>query len=126
MKCQWKSTGAIQLQELYEKYGESKGLRILAFPSNQFGSQEPGSNEDIKKFAEGYNVTFDMFSKINVNGADAHPLWYDLQRVLKGSLWNAIKWNFSKFLINKDGTPVKRFAPNQEPKSIEKDLEKLW
>ncbi|CAI9739802.1 glutathione peroxidase-like [Octopus vulgaris] len=104
--------------------GNQKVSEFLHF--HRINLEEPGSNEDIKKFAEGYNVTFDMFSKINVNGADAHPLWYDLQRVLKGSLWNAIKWNFSKFLINKDGTPVKRFAPNQEPKSIEKDLEKLW
>ncbi|KAI4039232.1 glutathione peroxidase 4, partial [Homo sapiens] len=93
------------------------GLRILAFPCNQFGKQEPGSNEEIKEFAAGYNVKFDMFSKICVNGDDAHPLWkwMKIQPKGKGILGNAIKWNFTKFLIDKNGCVVKRYGPMEEP-----------
>uniref|UniRef100_K7EJ20 Glutathione peroxidase n=1 Tax=Homo sapiens TaxID=9606 RepID=K7EJ20_HUMAN len=87
-----------QLVDLHARYAEC-GLRILAFPCNQFGKQEPGSNEEIKEFAAGYNVKFDMFSKICVNGDDAHPLWkwMKIQPKGKGILGNAIKWNFTKF-----------------------------
>lgn len=116
-----------ELQALQEKYGETKGLRILAFPCNQFGSQEPGTNEEIKKFAtEKYNVTFDMFSKIDVNGKSAHPLWTFLKTEQKGFLTNNIKWNFTKFLINKEGIPVQRYSPQTKPSEIEKDLDKYW
>lgn len=115
-----------QLQELHTKYAESAGLRILAFPCNQFGSQEPGTNAEIKEFATSkYGVQFDLFSKINVNGNDAHPLYNFLKNKQSGFLVNAIKWNFTKFLINKDGVPVKRYAPNTEPLSIQKDLLKI-
>uniref|UniRef100_A0A2K5IJZ0 Glutathione peroxidase 4 n=1 Tax=Colobus angolensis palliatus TaxID=336983 RepID=A0A2K5IJZ0_COLAP len=112
-----------QLVDLHARYAEC-GLRILAFPCNQFGKQEPGSNEEIKEFAAGYNVKFDMFSKICVNGDDAHPLWkwMKIQPKGKGTLGNAIKWNFTKFLIDKNGCVVKRYGPMEEPLVIEKDL----
>ena len=116
-----------QLQALHAKYAESKGLRILAFPCNQFGSQEPWPEAEIKKFAtDKYGVQFDMFSKINVNGSEAHPLFKYLKHKQGGTLGDFIKWNFTKFLVNKEGIPVKRFAPNNDPNSIEKDFEKLW
>uniref|UniRef100_A0A8D2L939 Glutathione peroxidase n=1 Tax=Varanus komodoensis TaxID=61221 RepID=A0A8D2L939_VARKO len=112
-----------QFVELYSRYAE-KGLRILAFPCNQFGKQEPGTNEEIKAFAAGYGVTFDMFGKIEVNGDGAHPLWKWMKSQPKGrgSLGNAIKWNFTKFLINKEGQVVKRYSPMDDPQVIEKDL----
>lgn len=116
-----------QLQKLHEKYAEEKGLRILGFPCNQFGSQEPGSEEEIKKFAtERYGVKFDMFSKIEVNGNNAHPLYKYLKAKQGGTLGDFIKWNFTKFLVNKEGKPVKRYAPNTEPFSIEKDFSQYW
>lgn len=112
---------------MHEELAETKGLRILAFPCNQFGSQEPGTNEEIKAFATGkYGVQFDMFSKINVNGNDAIPLWKYLKNKQGGTLGDFIKWNFTKFLVDKNGQPVKRYAPNEEPFSIKKDLEKYW
>lgn len=116
-----------QLQALHDELAESKGLRILAFPCNQFGSQEPGTNEEIKEFAQGkYGAKFDLFAKIDVNGNNAHPLWKYLQTKQKGTMWNAIKWNFSKFLIDKNGQPVSRYAPNVEPNKIRKDFDKYW
>lgn len=115
-----------QLQELHEKYAESKGLRILAFPCNQFGNQEPGTEAEIKEFAKKFNVQFDMFSKVNVNGDQAHPLWKYLKHKQSGFLMDAIKWNFSKFLIDKDGQPVKRYAPTTDPLAIEPDLLKYF
>lgn len=114
-----------QLQELHSTYAE-KGLAILAFPCNQFGSQEPGSNEEVKKFAQDtFGVKFDMFSKINVNGGQAEPLYSYLKKVQGGTLGDFIKWNFSKFLTNKEGVPVKRYSPNTEPNSILKDIKGL-
>uniref|UniRef100_A0A9L0SR25 Glutathione peroxidase n=1 Tax=Equus caballus TaxID=9796 RepID=A0A9L0SR25_HORSE len=112
-----------QFVDLHARYAEC-GLRILAFPCNQFGRQEPGSNAEIKEFAAGYNVKFDMFSKICVNGDDAHPLWKWMKAQPKGRgmLGNAIKWNFTKFLIDKNGCVVKRYGPMEEPLVIEKDL----
>ena len=114
--------------ELDSHYYE-KGLRILAFPCNQFGGQEPGSNEKIKNFSQLQGVKFDMFSKIDVNGANAHPLFKFLQIQQPGTLTNAIKWNFAKFLCNKDGIPVKRYAPTTDPfdcvEDIEKELERI-
>jgi len=114
-----------QLQALHVKLAE-KGLAILAFPCNQFGSQEPGSNEQIKEFAqENYGAQFDLYSKIDVNGNKADPLYKFLKAKQKGTLGDFIKWNFSKFLVNKEGMPVKRYSPNTEPFSIEKDIEPL-
>lgn len=113
-----------QLVELYDKY-EEKGLRILAFPCNQFGNQEPGCNGDIKSnIVSKYGVKFDMFAKIEVNGDNADPLYKFLKSKQKGTLGNRIKWNFSKFLINKEGVPVKRYSPTTAPMSIVKDIEK--
>jgi len=112
---------------MYAELAESKGLRILAFPCNQFGSQEPGTDAEIKEFATSkYAVEFDMFSKINVNGSNADPLYNFLKSKQGGTLGNFIKWNFTKFVVNKDGKPVKRYAPNVEPFNIKKDLDPLW
>lgn len=112
---------------MYEELGESKGLRILAFPCNQFGNQEPGTNDEIKAFGrEGYGVTFDMFAKTNVNGHLADPLWQYLKSKQGGTFGDFIKWNFTKFVVNKAGYPVKRYAPNVEPYAIKKDLEELY
>uniref|UniRef100_UPI0040535B8C De novo designed 2OBI-3 n=1 Tax=synthetic construct TaxID=32630 RepID=UPI0040535B8C len=116
-----------QLVELHRKH-RAEGLEILAFPCNQFGKQEPGSNEEIKAFCAQYNVTFHMFSKIDVNGADAHPLWkwLKVQPNGQGVGGNAIKWNFTKFLIDKNGKVVKRYGPMTEPRDIEADLPKYF
>lgn len=112
---------------MHEEFAASKGLRILGFPCNQFGNQEPGTNEEIKAFATGkYGVQFDMFSKINVNGDNAIPLYKYLKRKQGGTLGDFIKWNFSKFLVDKNGQPVKRYAPNVEPFAIKQDLENYF
>ncbi|CAH8662295.1 unnamed protein product [Schistosoma bovis] len=96
-----------------------KGLRILAFPCNQFGGQEPWAEAEIKKFVtEKYGVQFDMFSKIKVNGSDADDLYKFLKSRLHGTLTNDIKWNFSKFLIDRQGQPVKRYSPTTAPNRI--------
>lgn len=127
--CNWGMTDKNykQLQALYEELAESKGLRILAFPCNQFGSQEPGTNEEIKKtVTEKYGVTFDMFSKIDVNGSNADPLWNYLKMKKGGTLGDFIKWNFTKFLIDKQGIPVQRYAPTVDPFTIKKDFDKYW
>jgi len=118
-----------QLQELHKLLAD-KGLRILGFPCNQFGGQEPGSESEIKVFVKTeFNVEFDMFSKINVNGDGAHPLFKYLKMKLKGTFGDSIKWNFSKFLINRQGVPVKRYSPTASPindclKDIEEELNK--
>ena len=90
-------------------------MRILAFPCNQFGSQEPGTNEEIKAFVGKYGVQFDMFDKIDVNGNAAHPLYEYLKSKQGGTLGNFIKWNFTKFVIDKEGQPIARFAPTDDP-----------
>uniref|UniRef100_A0A7M7MJC9 Glutathione peroxidase n=1 Tax=Varroa destructor TaxID=109461 RepID=A0A7M7MJC9_VARDE len=126
-KCGATDRNYRELVMLYEKYADSNGLRILAFPCNQFGNQEPGSNEDIKQFVQGkYGVKFDMFAKINVNGENAHPLWKYLQMKESGFIVDAIKWNFSKFLIDKNGQPVKRYATTTNPLAMEEDLQRLF
>nr|WP_321406625.1 glutathione peroxidase [uncultured Carboxylicivirga sp.] len=111
------------LESMYKKYKE-KGLVILGFPCNQFANQEPG---DEKSISEGcminYGVTFPMFSKIDVNGDEAHPLYKYLKSELKGTFGNKIKWNFTKFLVDKNGKPLKRFAPTTKPEKIEKYLD---
>jgi glutathione peroxidase-family protein len=112
---------------MYSELAESKGLRILAFPCNQFGSQEPWPNDEIKKFVvDNFGVTFDMFGKIDVNGDKAHPLFKYLKMKQGGTLGDFIKWNFTKFIVDKNGQPVARYAPNVEPKDILKDLNKYF
>ncbi len=112
------------LEALYRKHKDN-GLVILGFPSNQFANQEPG---DEKSIAEGclinYGVTFPMFSKIDVNGPDAHPLYRYLRTELPGILSNKVKWNFTKFLVDSEGKPVKRFSPTTTPDKIDQFLEK--
>lgn len=124
--CKWGFTGSnyTQLQDLHAKYS-SNGLSILAFPCNQFGGQEPGNENEIKDFVKKFNVQFDMFSKVNVNGDQAEPLFKYLKAKLDGTFGSSIKWNFSKFLINKQGIPVKRYAPTVAPKDIEADIQQL-
>lgn len=113
------------LQELYDTYHE-QGLEILALPCNQFGRQEPGSNEDIQEFCQlNYGLTFPVLGKIDVNGRDAHPLYEFLKREAGGLLTDAIKWNFTKFLVDREGNVVKRFAPDYKPAAIAKHIEKL-
>ena len=113
------------LENLYQKY-KDKGLVIIGFPCNQFANQEPG---DEKSISEGclinYGVTFPMYSKIDVNGAGAHPIYVYLKSELGGLFGSKIKWNFTKFLINPDGKPVKRFSPTTKPEKIDEYLEKI-
>jgi len=114
------------LEDLHTKYHD-KGLSILGFPCNQFLSQEPGTNQEIQKFCSlTYGVKFDMFAKINVNGDDTHPLYKYLKDKEPGFMGTEfIKWNFTKFLVDREGNVVKRYAPSTEPKELEKDIEKL-
>ena len=114
------------LEKLYQKY-KDKGLVILGFPCNQFGKQEPGSAEEIKEFCQvNYGVSFPLFEKIKVNGRKTHPLFKFLKSALPGSIFgNKIKWNFTKFVINKKGVPVKRFAPTAKPKKMEAMIMRL-
>lgn len=109
---------------MHKKY-KADGFSIAAFPCNQFKKQEPGTNEEIKKFAEEkYGVTFDMYAKIDVNGDEADPLYKFLKDKQHGTLGNAIKWNFTKFLVDKEGKPVKRYGPPTAPFDIEGDIAK--
>ena len=114
------------LEALYETY-KDEGFMVLGFPSNQFGEQESGSNEKIKFFCQGtYDVHFDMFSKIDVNGENADPLYKFLKHEQGGFLWiDSIKWNFTKFLVDREGNIVDRYAPSTKPQSIKTDIEKL-
>jgi len=113
------------LEELYKKFGNEK-FEILAFPCNQFGNQEPGNNEAIKHFCEiSYDITFPIFSKIDVNGKDADPLYKYLTSTKKGLLGDAIKWNFTKFLVDTSGNVIDRFAPTTAPSKLESTIEKL-
>jgi glutathione peroxidase-family protein len=120
-QCGFTDSNYKQLQELHSKY-HKQGLSILAFPCNQFGGQEPGTHTDIKEFLHQKKIDFEVFAKVNVNGKDGHPLFLFLQNTLHGSLTNGIKWNFTKFLINRKGVPVDRYAPTTEPKDIEADI----
>lgn len=111
------------LEKLYQKY-HHKNFMILGFPCNQFGKQEPGDENEIKNFCETkYQVTFPLFSKIDVNGKNAHPLYVFLKKAAKGILNSeAIKWNFTKFLIDKNGKVIKRFAPATTPENLEAEV----
>jgi len=111
------------LEKLHKKY-EDKGLVVLGFPCDQFGHQEPGNEDEIKNFCSlTYDVTFPMYAKVDVNGENAHPLWKFLKKEKGGLLGiDAIKWNFTKFLINKDGEVIKRYAPTDTPEKIEKNI----
>ena len=113
------------LEAMYEKLHD-KGLEVLGFPCNQFGGQEPGSEKEIAQFCElNYGVTFPMFAKVDVNGNNTAPLYKFLKSEKPGLLGSeAIKWNFTKFLVDREGNVVKRYAPNDTPESIAKDLEK--
>jgi glutathione peroxidase len=113
------------LEKLWEDYRD-RGLVIVGFPSNQFGSQDPGSNDEIASFCEvNYGVSFPMMSKVDVNGANAHPLWKWLTSQAPGVLGTqAVKWNFTKFLVGKDGKVIKRYAPNDTPESLRADIER--
>ncbi len=113
------------LEKIYKKYN-SRGLEILGFPCNQFANQEPGDEKSISnECLVNYGVTFPMFSKIEVNGENTHPLFIYLKKNLKGFFGNNIKWNFTKFLIDNEGNPIKRFAPFTKPEKIEKYIENL-
>jgi len=114
------------LEALYEKYRE-RGLAVLGFPCNQFGAQEPGSADEIGAFCQqNYGVSFPMFDKIDVNGDGAHPLYRWLKSSAKGVLGSeAIKWNFTKFLIDKHGNVVERFAPTTKPEDLKSNVEAL-
>ena len=113
--------------EALQKQFHGKGFAVLGFPCDQFGHQEPGDEAEIKNFCTlTYDVTFPMFAKINVNGSAAHPLYEWLKKEKTGLLGiGAIKWNFTKFLVDRDGNVVKRYAPSDEPEAIGKDIAKL-
>ncbi len=113
------------LEALYEKY-KDKGFVVLGFPSNQFGQQEPGPDSEIAVFCErNYGVTFPMFSKVDVNGDAAHPLFRHLTQEKKGLLGSAaIKWNFTKFLVGRDGEVIERYAPTTKPEELAHDVER--
>lgn len=113
------------LEELYKKYNKN-GLEILGFPCNQFANQDPASNEEIQEFCQlNYGVTFKIFSKIDVNGSNAHPLYNFLKKEKKGLFGSAIKWNFTKFVIDKNGNVIKRFAPKDSPLKMESLIKNL-
>lgn len=113
------------LEALYTKY-EKQGLVVLGFPCNQFGHQEPGSSADIAEFCQlNYGVRFPMFSKVDVNGPHTHPLFAYLKSRLGGFLGRSIKWNFTKFVLDRNGKPVKRFGPTVKPEHLESTLQKL-
>lgn len=112
------------LEQLWERYRD-RGFAVLGFPCDQFGHQEPGTEEQIQEFCTSvYGVEFPMFAKVDVNGADAHPLWQWLKQQKSGLLGiDAIKWNFTKFLVGRDGKVIERYAPNREPEAIAPDIE---
>ncbi|GAA0108885.1 glutathione peroxidase [Clostridium tertium] len=113
------------LEELYKEYKDS-GVEILGFPCNQFLNQEPGENKEVKNFCQiNYGVTFNMFEKIDVNGSNTHPIYKYLKEQEKGLLTKDIKWNFTKFLIDKEGNVIKRYSPATSPLKIKTDIEKL-
>jgi len=114
------------LEAVYQQF-KDKGVEVLGFPCNQFGAQEPGTADEIGAFCErNYGVSFPLFDKVDVNGNNAHPLFRHLKSEAPGLMGTeAIKWNFTKFLVRKDGTVYKRYAPQTEPKELMQDIEKL-
>lgn len=113
------------LEELYQDYKE-KDFEILGFPCNQFANQDSGTNQEIKEFCQlNYGVTFKMFEKTKVNGSEAHPLFKYLKKETGSLLGGVIKWNFTKFLIDRDGKVVNRYAPTTEPEKTKADIEEL-
>ncbi len=114
------------LENLHKEL-QDEGLAVLGFPCNQFGSQDPGSDDEIEEFCQlNYGVSFPMFSKIEVNGSGTHPLYKFLKKEAKGLLGSqTIKWNFTKFLVDKNGDVVKRYAPTDTPEAIKKDIQAL-
>ena len=114
------------LEDLFKKY-QDKGFQVLAFPCNQFGAQEPGDEKEIQSFCSlTYDVSFPLFAKIDVNGDEAAPLYNFLKSNVKGLLGSeTIKWNFTKFLVDSTGKPIKRYAPQTKPEDIEKDIIEL-
>jgi glutathione peroxidase len=112
------------LEALWKKY-QGRGLTVLGFPSNEFGAQDPGSNEEIAQFCrQNYGVSFPMMAKVQVNGEQAHPLYRWLKEHAPGLLGTrAIKWNFTKFLVGRDGQVIKRYAPQDAPETLEADIE---
>ncbi len=111
------------LQALYDKYAD-KGLVIIGSPCNQFANQEPGDSEAIQgNCLINYGVSFPITEKIEVNGKGAHPLFAYLKKAAPGTLTNAVKWNFTKFLVGKDGQPIKRYSPTTKPEQLEADIE---
>lgn len=115
-----------ELEEIYRQY-KDQGLEVLAFPCNQFGSQEPGNAEEIKSFCDlNYEVSFPLFAKIDVNGNEAAPIYTFLKESLPGILGSkSIKWNFTKFLVDKKGIPKSRYAPTDKPKDILLEIKKI-
>ncbi|KAL8543689.1 hypothetical protein ACS0TY_004309 [Phlomoides rotata] len=124
-QCGLTNSNYTELTQLYDKY-KDQGLEILAFPCNQFGSEEPGTNEEIQNFVcTRFKAEYPVFDKVEVNGANTAPV-YKYMKSLKGGLFGEnIKWNFSKFLVDKEGQVVDRYAPTTSPLSIEKDIKKL-
>lgn len=113
------------LEELNQKY-KDKGLVIIGFPCNQFAHQDPGTDSEISSFCQlNYGVTFQIMKKIDVNGENAHPIFKYLKTEARGFLSKKIKWNFTKFLVSRDGTIIKRYPPTKAPKKIEKDIEAM-
>ena len=112
------------LEALWQRYRD-RGLVVIGFPCNQFGAQDPGTNDEIGAFCERrYGVSFPMMAKVEVNGDGAHPLWQWLTQQAPGVLGSrAVKWNFTKFLVGRDGAVVRRYAPTQAPESLEQDIE---
>ncbi|KAG4049489.1 hypothetical protein PC123_g15227 [Phytophthora cactorum] len=123
-KCGLTPTNYPELQQLHEKYQE-EGLVVLGFPCNQFAGQEPGTHEEILEFVKQYNVTFPLFEKHDVNGSNARPVFTYLKAKLPGTFGNYIKWNFTKFLVDRNGQPFKRYAPKDLPLSFEEDIKEL-
>ncbi|XP_021293727.1 probable phospholipid hydroperoxide glutathione peroxidase [Herrania umbratica] len=124
-QCGLTNSNYTELGQLYEKY-KDQGLEILAFPCNQFGGQEPGSNEQILEFAcTRFKAEYPIFDKVDVNGEKTAPIYKFLKSSKGGLFGDSIKWNFSKFLVNKEGNVVDRYAPTTSPLSIEKDVKKL-
>ena len=112
------------LEKLYQQY-KDQGFEVLGFPCNQFGGQDPGSNDQIGSFCQkNYGVSFPMFAKVDVKGANAHVIFRYLTNNSKGILGNGIKWNFTKFLIGKDGKVLNRFAPTTKPEDLQAEIEK--